>query len=309
MSSKYWDDFEKRIDETVYCIKNNIEVPIRRVALFITNKCNFRCRYCNVLFGNNELSQENFDTIIDKYGKSALIHITGGEPSTVKWLYRVIESSKDIRFHLNTNAFEAPPKNVKRLKVSLDTNDKNKFEEIVRVKNSFERVTNNIKEATENTIVSITCVLSRQNYRNSPQFMEWCRKEFPKLYAVFFSCYKGTNSDFALTDEDASIFFNEIRPALEQNMDKESLELFRETFDQKRRIFGKERFPENKNKLCYLSMSERVVNYNGEISRCSHLFRDGIMMTDNEKHEKCISGCNRRLVKFNEDIERKLNNA
>lgn len=122
-----------------------------------------------------------------------------------------------------------------------------------------------------------------------------------------FSCYKGTNTDFALTDEDASIFFNETRFALELNMDKESLELFRETFDQKIRIFGKQRFPENKNNLCYLSMSERVINTRGETFRCSHLFRDGIMMTDAKKHEKCVSGCNRRLVKFNEDAERKLN--
>ena len=306
MTSKYWDDFEKRIDETVSCIKNDIEVPTRRVAVFITNKCNFRCKYCNVSFDDKEMTQKTFESLVEKYGKEALIHITGGEPSTVRWLYPFIDSCEGVRFHLNTNAFLTPPKNVKRLKVSLDTNNKQHFEHLVSHIASFDRVVNNIKEATENTIVSITCVLSKQTYLQAPEFMSWCREQFPKLYAVFFSCYKGTNEYFAMNEADAEHFFTKTKPKLEERMDVESLALFKETYDQKLRMFGNQRFPENKNSLCYLSMSERVIDYNGEVYRCSHLFRDGIKRNTSEKHEKCISGCNRRLIKFNEDVENKL---
>jgi len=307
MTSKYWDDFEKRIKETVEAIKENKVVPVRRVAIFITNKCNFRCKYCNVHFGNSEMSEEVFDSIVKKYGDSSIIHITGGEPSTVKWLYPYIENKENVRFHLNTNAFLEPPRNVKRLKISLDTKDQELFDSIVQVKGAFTNTINNIKKHSKRTITSITCVLSKKTYLDSPEFMRYCREEFPGLYAVFFSCYKGDNPEFIMSEKDVDTFFNETRFKLEKEMDKESLGLFKETLDEKFRIFGKNRFPENiNNKTCYLSLSERVFDYNGNEYTCSHLFRDGVFNNDSKICNTCRNGCNRRLVKFNEEVEKRL---
>ncbi len=108
--SLYWDDFDKRASETVECISKGLEVPIRRVAVFITNKCNMSCAYCNHHNRSQEMSEECFDNIVKRYGKTSIIHITGGEPSVVKWLYPYLEKhGSSNRFHLNTNAYITPP--------------------------------------------------------------------------------------------------------------------------------------------------------------------------------------------------------
>ena len=100
--SLYWDDFNRRIDETVDALNNNRTPTVRRVAVFITNKCNFRCDYCNDPHKKDALSKEDFVNLVEKYGKTAIIHITGGEPSVVPWLYKFIEENGDkYRFHFN----------------------------------------------------------------------------------------------------------------------------------------------------------------------------------------------------------------
>ena len=45
--SKYWDDFSRRIEETVNAVKGDYNPIVRRVACFVTDRCNFRCEYCN----------------------------------------------------------------------------------------------------------------------------------------------------------------------------------------------------------------------------------------------------------------------
>lgn len=307
MSSKYWDDFDRRIKETVSCLKTKKKIPIRRVAVFVTNRCNFKCYYCNISQDTIELSQEQFDEVVITYGKNAIIHITGGEPSIVKWLYKYIEEHQDIRFHLNTNAYIKPPKNIKRLKVSLDSNSPEYFNSLVCKKNAFDTVVKNIQIASKETVTSITCTLTKENYQQSPMFMQWCRKTFPDIYAVFFSVYKGNSARFKFTNETADTFFNKVKPKLINEMDKESLELLSEIIDEKRRIMEGVRFPENKLETpCYISMSEKVIDQKGNHWNCSHLFRDGILQLNNFKHVKCTYGCNRRLVAFNQSVEDQL---
>jgi len=94
---------------------------------------------------------------------------------------------------------------------------------------------------------------------------------------------------------------------LKKSLNPESLELINETIDEKLRLIQGVRFPENKREnSCYISMSERVISPSGEIFRCSHLYRDKINHKDSEKHEKCLYGCNRRLISFNEEVERRI---
>jgi len=90
-------------------------------------------------------------------------------------------------------------------------------------------------------------------------------------------------------------------------MNKESLELFRETLDEKYRLLSTNRFPENiYNDTCYLSMSERVFDFDGNEYKCSHLFRDGVYNTDSKIQNQCKNGCNTRLVRFNKEVGRLL---
>ena len=306
MSSLYWDDFERREIETVDCLKNNVSIPVRRVAVFITQRCNFGCLYCNVSQTPRTMEQYVFENLLSRYGKGAIIHITGGDPSCVNWLYPLINSS-NYKFNLNTNAYIKPPhKNIDRMKISFDSCNKNQFNKLVNRINAFDKVVKHIKEASETSTVSLTCVLSKQTYLQTPELSRFVFKTFPKIYALFFSIYKGGNPAFVLSQQDIDTFYNDIRPKLELN--NESLELLNETIDAKFRIEQGIRFPDN-NILepCYLSMSERVIDVWGNEFTCSHLYRDGIFQIEPIKHERCLYGCNTRLVKFNNDVSNKLN--
>lgn len=306
-NSLYWDDFERRAKETVSCIKNGTEIPVRRVAVFITDRCNFACSYCNHPFAKNELSESSFDNIVKDYGDNAIIHITGGEPSVVKWLYPYLEKNGDkYRFHLNTNAFILPPyKAIKRLKVSLDSSDSSYWNKLVG-KEAFDRVVSNIKKCIPETVVSVTFTMTKQNYRSIPNFIRFAKNEFAGIYALFFSVYKGNVPDFIFSDYDANVFFNQIKPQMDELLDEESRALLNETITEKFRIIQGERFPENKGNCCYLSLSERVFLPDGTMSGCSHLIRDGVKISPGSKHEKCLYGCNSRLVMFNNKVEELL---
>jgi hypothetical protein len=87
----------------------------------------------------------------------------------------------------------------------------------------------------------------------------------------------------------------------------ESSGLLEDTLDEKKRLIQGVRFPENSmNKPCYLSMSERVYDYFGNEYFCSHLYRDRVKQDGCGKHPNCEYGCNRRLVAFNEEVEKLL---
>jgi len=306
--SLYWDDFERRAYETVEALRNGTQPPVRRVAVFITDRCNFRCSYCNHEQDSGMLSEAAFTSLLEKYGDTALFHITGGEPSMVPWLYPLLrERGQDFRFHLNTNAFIYPPaESVKRLKISLDHWDAEQWDAEVGVTGAFKRVVENIKRASAHTVTSITFTMNHQNFREAAFFGRWAQNTFTDLYAIFYSVYKGTNPRYAFTEDDVETFFTQVKPAMEYALEPESLALLQETIDEKVRLLQGVRFPQNSAGTCYLSMSERVVDPSGEEFSCSHLYRDGIRDLTTQKHEKCLYGCNRRLTMFNELVEKEL---
>jgi sulfatase maturation enzyme AslB (radical SAM superfamily) len=304
--SLYWDNFEQRAKETIDCIKNNKQVPIRRVAIFITNRCNFRCKYCNHLITPKEMTEETFDNIIQQYGKSVIYHITGGEPTLVPWLYPYIEKhAHKYNFHLNTNAYIKPHEGIKRIKVSLDSWNNHYWNELVG-KNAFEIVVNNIKEISKNAITSITYTITHQNIDHILEFIKWQKFELPNIYAIFFSIYKGIDSRFVLDKYDCKYFFEYLKPRMLQLLDPESSALLNETITEKFRLMENKRFPENSCNKCYISLSERVYSPEGQMYGCSHLYRDNVYITPGTKHKKCLYGCNRRLVEFNNVVQKGL---
>jgi len=279
------------------------------VAVFITEGCNFRCSYCNVKQRPLTLSKERFEEVVRMYGPDAIIHITGGEPSIVPWLYPLLEENGDrYRFNLNTNAYRMPPAGaVQRLKVSLDSTDPEYWDKLVGVPGAWNQVVRNIQEASKLAVTSVTYTLTKENYRKAPDFIRFANNAFPHLYATFFSVYKGTNERFVFTDEDIDVFFNSVIPEMKAYLDEESLALLCETIGNKQRLIAGVRFPNNNlDEPCYLSMSERVIDPSGEEYHCSHLYRDGIKTNDNAKCAKCQYGCNQRLVDFNNVVAGRL---
>jgi MoaA/NifB/PqqE/SkfB family radical SAM enzyme len=309
--SRYWDDFERRAKETVDAIKAGVVPPIRRVAVFITEACNFKCSYCNHKRSPVTLNRQRFHQVVAQYGKDAIIHITGGEPSVVPWLYEDLISLKEqmpyLRLNLNTNCFLQPPSEcLNRLKVSLDHWHPATWDKIVGVPGAFNVVVKHIQEASELTTTSITCTLSHWNLWEAESIAYFCRTHFPKLYAVFFSIYKGSNPIFVFTEKDIKEFFSNIRPGLSEALDPESRALLDMTLTQEARMSQGQRFIQDLAEPCWLSLTERVITPEGNELTCSHLYRDGIFKTEPTKHPCCLYGCNQRLVTFNELVTRNL---
>lgn len=344
LGGKYWDLFEKRANETVCAMKKQTKPSLRRLSLHITNRCNMKCTYCNENHTTDEMEFSTFNKLVREYSEmgGGVLHITGGEPTVVRFfdeMFQCVQQYSNIDFHVNTNCLKrlAPEQYacIKRLKISLDTNDAKYFNEITRVPNAFERVTENLdfihNELDVVPTVSLTYTVTRQNFRNIPDFLKLYYERWPNFYAVFFSSYKGVGEDFLLTTAETKELFDDIVPQLrtltEINGDTETKVLFDtahdvETFDPRLR------FPVNETLPCYIQMSEIAINETGDVWNCSHLLRDqvpstGLNINDGTLADivaqakqqftiplakECLFGCNRKLQTFNSFVHQKLTN-
>jgi len=345
LGGKYWDLFEQRAEETITAIREHAHPALRRLSLHITNRCNMNCAYCNERHTAAEMTFPAFNKLVKEYSDmgGGVLHITGGEPTIVKFfdeIFPCVNEYPNVALHINTNCLKRLTieqyRLIKRLKVSLDTTDTEYFNKITRAKNAFERVTSNLDFIHDNIvipfnvpIVSLTYTVTRQNYKQIPDFLCMYYKRWPKFYAVFFSSYKGVGNEFLLNKEEINELFSEIVPQLrtltEENNDAETKVLFdtahdAETFDP--RI----RFPVNAELPCYIQLSEIAINELGDVWNCSHLLRDKIPSTGlnisngnladvvaaAKKQfsvpisKECLFGCNRKLQTFNKYVNNKL---
>lgn len=341
---KYWDDFELRARETIDCIKGGTLPPMRRLSMHITNGCNFGCEYCNEAHFPRSIDFATFSKIMREYSEmgGGIVHVTGGEPTVVKDFAGYIEEAgkyTNISFHVNTNLYSRVITDdlfpvIKRLKVSLDTHSAAYFNGIVRRKQAFERVTENLDRVHDlivagktDTIVSLTYTTTRENYQEIPDFLEMYSTRWPKFYATFFSSYKGTNPRFVLTEDDTERLFTKIVPMMDEITnrygDTETRHLFHASHEP-RTFKTEDRFPEVRSVPCWLQLSEFVVNEDGDIWNCSHLFRDkvpstGLNVRDGHLRDlfskakesittyplsdMCAYGCNKKLTRFNDVIQ------
>lgn len=344
---KYWDDFERRVHETVGAIKVGDLPPLRRISVHITNACNFGCSYCNEVHFPKSLSFETFSKMVREYSEmgGGIVHVTGGEPTVVKGFPEYILDANqydNISFHLNTNLYSSVLtddvfKKVSRLKVSLDSARPEYFNEVVRRKNAYEVVTGNLdrvhrllEEGKIDTIVSLTYTVTKENFRQIPEFLEMYESRWPLFYACFFSSYKGTNPRFVLDNKDTEELFSVISPEMDRITEKygdtETKSLFHASHEPRTFKIAL-RFPEVNVVPCYLQLSELVIDEDGDISNCSHLFRDkapktGMNLADGNlrdlfyrakkmehsvpMHPACLYGCNKKLTKFNDVVKEQL---
>ena len=339
--AKYWDLFEMRIGETIDSLLKNELPNLRRLSLHITSACNLKCSYCNEERSPKSLDRRLFSELVREYHEmgGGILHITGGEPSCVPWLYsdiaRLGRMFPSVQFHLNTNLVTFIPmetlRYIKRLKVSLDSHDAGYFDSLVGIQGSFYSVLTNLRRINKlpediRPITSITYTMTRENLDHIVPFLKMYYNELPNLYAAFFSAYKGTNERFVFTEESIDHLFNDIKPELdflfEAHEDGESKFLFNASHDKTTFTAGV-RFEDNRHVPCYLQLSELVVNEYGDVANCSHLYRDGTSHTgDNiadwplesvfrrakkfSVHKvmsgKCLYGCNKKLVTFNKSV-------
>lgn len=163
--------------------------------VWITNKCNLRCKMCDqwktdpVLI-SQELSTQEWYSFVDSASRmhAVVIVITGGEPFLRKDIFGIIKfiRKKRISCHLCTNGTLLNKNTVDKLKdsglnsisISLDSNCAEIHNEIRGV-DCFDNVIGGIKllkRMMPEIKIGINYVISKQNFRNMHQMIPFAEK-------------------------------------------------------------------------------------------------------------------------------------
>lgn len=344
--SNYWDDFELRVNSTINCIKRNRLPKLERLTVHLTDRCNFRCSYCNMHFSKNTMSKHLSFKIVNEYAAMGgnVIHFTGGEPSVVPYIQELFKYSKDqgLQVSSNTNAFmRMDTQYIDKLKCSFDTPIAADFNKTMGV-NSFEQVVENMKyysDTMKDKMLSITAVLNKNTYKTMLNLAQFVQENF-NVYNLYYSNYKGSNAGFAFSDAQIEDMFKNYIP--------KTLDYFRATnnrysfnqlslYNPTDFINADCRFESNRTTPCYIQLSEMTIDVSGSCHNCSHLYRDGVTPAVNVSvadksvedcfkklkndlngnyvylSDKCLNGCNANLIGFNKAVDRQeyigLNNT
>lgn len=337
--SNYWDDFQIRVNEMIECLSRKEFPKLERLTVHLTENCNFRCKYCNMKFSTRTMEEILVKKIINEYAEmgGSTIHFTGGEPMVVPYIEEIFAyaKSKGLIVSANTNAYKRiNTDNIDKLKTSFDTPYADEFNATIGI-SSFEKVVDNMRiysKEMKEKMLSITAVLNAKTYRHMLELAKFVNENFV-VYNLYYSNYKGSNPEFAFTDEQIEDMF--------QNHIPKVLEFFKQTGNEysykqlslyKRGDFRNVdcRFEENKHIPCYIQLSEMTIDVDGNCYDCSHLYRDGVVPDEiiNIKNntlqncfekrknrytdvsnmicisEKCLNGCNKNLIGFNKAVSR-----
>ena len=174
---------------------DNYNRNIHYLRISVTDRCNLRCKYCMPEGGVKLINHSDiltfeeiyeFTKIAVNYGINK-VRITGGEPlirKNIVELVRLLSQIKELQdLSLTTNAlllkefakplFEA---GLKRVNISLDTLNSNKFKDITRG-GDITKVLEGISTAKEAGLspIKINCVIEKsQNEPEAKRVKEYC---------------------------------------------------------------------------------------------------------------------------------------
>jgi len=162
----------------------NVDIfsQMKRCEMIITEKCNFKCKYCrgleNFIYEDRKEKQLSFEEIkknIDIWCFSIPlenIRFSGGEPTLHRDIKKIVEYSKQKgikRIAISTNGSnnlelykDLIKLGVNDFSISLDACCANDGDKIAGIK-SWQNVVNNIKEISKLTYVTVGVVLNENN--------------------------------------------------------------------------------------------------------------------------------------------------
>lgn len=158
--------------------------------LYLTRRCNLRCRMCNVWKTPcKELDTKSIFQIIDRLDMLGVAHIqlTGGEPFLRKDVAEIIgyAKSKGLSVHISTNGilprsvYEKMRKvPISDIGVSLHSANSGVHEKINGVPGSWKKTIKTIRFLKEmGKKVYVCCVVSSLNLRETPDIVRFCENE------------------------------------------------------------------------------------------------------------------------------------
>ncbi len=165
-----------------YTLENNRAIqtsknsPLWRCELLLTSKCNFKCPYCRGTSGDADITFSQAKNIIDKWCNDGLrnIRFSGGEPTIVNWLPNIVKYTKNKksikRIAISTNGsknidyyLKLHKLGVNDFSISLDACCSSYADKMAGVKGYFDILTENIRELSKVTYVTVGCVFDENN--------------------------------------------------------------------------------------------------------------------------------------------------
>lgn len=184
-------------------------MKLKEIDLYITEKCNLKCRFCSIKAGPASKRELDFDTVekFVSYCKGCGvtdIHITGGEPTLHKNYKEIIELiiKNGIDTRLITNGLLLTESDLSQLKeiglknIMFSLDGLNDFHSFVRGKGTFERTLTTVKAAIEKDFnVRVNTVAWNENLSDIPKLLEELDQAGVKIYSVFLGSPVGRGKE------------------------------------------------------------------------------------------------------------------
>lgn len=197
-----YNAFIGRVYDTIFPVKVR-DYP-NEMTFEISNTCNLECIMCSGEFSNlirkkrenmpplpNHYDNDFFEQVKDFLPKLKRVRFMGGEPFLIKEYKSIInyilENNKDCKIHIQTNG-TILNENVKRivesenveLSISIDSLQKNKFEEI-RKNSNYERVMENLsyfsyRAQKYHQLININFCVMNNNWNEVADIVLFCEK-------------------------------------------------------------------------------------------------------------------------------------
>ncbi|MQY69338.1 MAG: radical SAM protein, partial [Firmicutes bacterium] len=165
------------------------------LALWVTNKCNLRCKMCDFWKTNpptfsQELSTEEWYSVIDSAAKmhTRIIVITGGEPFLRPDIFQILGRirEKEMTYHICTSGTLLNRATIEKLKhspptsvtISLDSHRAEIHNEL-RGADCFDTVVEGIRVLKKNLPsikIGINYLLCRQNFRDIERMVPFAKR-------------------------------------------------------------------------------------------------------------------------------------
>ena len=251
------------------------------VGWAITNKCNLRCKHCNMNSGKeleNELTEKECYSIIDELSENNIqkIGFFGGEPLVREDFFKIAGYAvkKGIFVNFTTNALLIDDNMIKNelykfelIRVSLDGPNPETHEYIRNLPGSFNKTIENIKKMTENGInVGVVTCISRKNVDYIEEMIDLLEKLKVKSWFIPILAPAGRGNNL----KDQVLEPKEVKNLLikiEQLTKKTNFSI---NLDLPYSVLLKEK--NNKiNASCPAAITELVIFANGDISPCCEI--------------------------------------
>jgi MoaA/NifB/PqqE/SkfB family radical SAM enzyme len=199
-----------------------------RIDLNIGMKCNIKCSFCYYLDKVNEPFRD-FDELVKTlklYRKQGIdkIHITGGEPTLYKDLFRLTQTAIKLGFvsvGIITNGIMLKNKSfiikcqesgIDNFNISIHGHNALAHDELTQAKGSFDMVMKGIENIKElNIPFHVNTVLNRKNYTNLEKLAELFIKLKPQEATILYFNPMNSASD---SMNELSVTYSETIPHL-----------------------------------------------------------------------------------------------